>query len=390
MKNLFFIILLLMASVAVFGQKQKPPQVEKSKVLLDKGQIDEAKTIIDEAIIFEKTKDKSKTWYYYGLIYESIALRQDSLGENRDPMAFNKAIEGFSKVKTIENQFGTFFLFSDQRLNNLYAYLFNRAAQSYQNEEFEDAVKYFDFVKLIYPDDTLAYEYAGYAAQQFDNQDIALRNFEYMADHNMASVNVHRNIIYIYRSLKNDTTAALKATEKARQQFPDDHDLKQEEISMLIMTNQEEKAKKQLEDAISKDPDNHIYYYELGYIYDVSDDYENSVRYYEMSLEKNPDFFDANFNLAVKHYNEGAEIEKEAQFMSVEEYRKRGKEVEEKASVFFKKSLPYFEKCHELEPGQVGVLQTLQTLYAFLKMPEKAEQARQKVEALGGGDYNDN
>ena len=66
-----FLILMLTVSIA-FAQKEKTPKVEKAKILLDKGEVAESQQIIDAAIQHEKTKDKVKTWYYRGLVYESI------------------------------------------------------------------------------------------------------------------------------------------------------------------------------------------------------------------------------------------------------------------------------------------------------------------------------
>jgi tetratricopeptide (TPR) repeat protein len=390
MKRVNFIIFFLVISLAAYAQKEpkpKAPQVEKSKVLLDKGDLKGAKDIIDYALIYEKTKDKSKTHYYAGLIYESIYFKQDSgKMEELDPKAFEKCVEGYKKVKTLENQMGMYYIFSDTKLNNLYGYIFNKAAQEYQNEDYKNAVVDFDLVTKINEYDTAAITYAGYAAQQDGNTEVAYQHFAFLVAHGMADVHVHRNIIYYYRSVKNDTIAALEAVEKARQQFPDDHDLKQDEITMMILTGKIENAKKQLQDAIDKDPSNHLYYYELGYIYDNASDYENSVKYYEKCLEINPDYFEANFNLGVKHYNMAASISKEANFMSVEEYKKKGKEVEQKAAVYFQKALPYFEKCHKLQPKDSGVSQTLITVYGQLHMTDKAAETQKELDATEGAE----
>ncbi|HLF35699.1 MAG TPA: tetratricopeptide repeat protein [Cyclobacteriaceae bacterium] len=387
MKRLNILIIFLALTTAVHAQKQekpKAPNIEKAKALLDKGDSKGAKDIIDYALIYEKTKDKVKTHYYAGLIYENIFYAQDSLdNEDIDPMAFDKCVEGYKKVKTLENEFGTYYNFADIRLNNLYGFIFNKAAQEYQNEEYDQSIRNFDRATKIVENDTIAITYAGYAAQQAGNDDLAMKYFTYLADHKMADPSVHRNIIYIYRSVKNDTTAALQAVEKARAQFPEDEELKQDEITMMILTGRIDNAKRQLEDAISKDPGNYLYYYELGFIHDEAGDYENSVKNYEKCLEINPDYFEANFNLGVQHYNVGAEKIKAANFMSVDEFRKKGKAIEEEAHIYFNKSLPYFEKCRELQADDIPVLQTLSALYGQLKMPEKMEIVNKELDALG-------
>ena len=96
-----FLFLLLTVSVA-FAQKEKTPKIEKAKILLDKGEVAEAKMIIDAATEHEKTMDKVKTWYYRGLIYESIYNSEDEAIKSLSDDAYNIAANSFLKVKEIE------------------------------------------------------------------------------------------------------------------------------------------------------------------------------------------------------------------------------------------------------------------------------------------------
>jgi tetratricopeptide (TPR) repeat protein len=377
-----FLILMLAVSVA-FAQKEKTPKVEKAKILLDKGEVAEAQQIIDAAIEHEKTKDKVKTWYYRGLIYEAIYFSEDAAVKGLSDNAFEEAAHAFSKVKETDSESGTYYVFSDQRLIALYSDAFNAAAEAYQSGDYEGAIGYFDMVKIVFPNDTAAWQYSAYAAQQLEDNELALKNFNYLADNNMADVNVHRNIIYIYRAVVNDTTAALEAAERARAQYPEDHDLKQDEITLLILTDQIEEAKEKLNAAIEKDPDNHLLYYEMGYIHDATEQYEDAIVWYEKCLEKNPEYFEALYNLGVNKYNQGAEILKTAQEMDLDTYKKEGKAVEEQANQIFLLAVPYFEKAHDVRPDDVGTLQTLQTLYALMKDYDKVSEVKEKLEALG-------
>jgi len=382
-KVIYLLIITVFASSSVFAQKVKTPKIEKAKIHLDKGEVVEAKSIIDAGITHEKTKDKSKTWYYRGLIYEAIYLSEDESVSSLSDESFEVAVASFKKVKEIENESGSYFLFSDQKLNNLYANIFNKAATNYQEEEYEEAIVNFNRVKLINPNDTMAYMYAGYAAQQSEDIDLALENFGTLVERNMADVQVFRNMIYIYRSVKKDTAAAIDIVAKGMEAHPEDHDLKQDQITMLIMSNRVDEAKESLLKAIEADPDNYILYYEMGYIYDVEKDYEGSVEWYEKSIERNPDYYESNYNLGVNHFNKGVEVRKEAQNMGVEEYQERGKEVEAQAKVYFEKSLPYFETAIKEQPDDIGTLQTAQTVYNLLGEKDKEAEIKAKLKALG-------
>lgn len=377
-----FLFLLLTVSVA-FAQKEKTPKIEKAKLSLDKGEVAEAQMIIDAAVGHEKTKDKVKTWYYRGLIYETIYNSEDEAVKSLSDNAYNIAAESFLKVKEMEPETSTYYIFSDQRIVALYSAAFNGAVEAYQSGDYEGSIAYFDMVKLVFPNDTTAWQYTGYAAQQLDDTELALENFNYLADHNMADVNVHRNIIYVYRAVVNDTLAALEAAKRARLQYPEDHDLKQDLITLLIMANKIDEAKQSLTDAIADDPDNYILYYEMGYIYDAAEDYDEASQWYEKCLEKNPEYFEALYNLGVNKYNQGAEILKEAQDMNLDTYKKEGKAVEARANEVFTLAVPYFEKAHEVNPEDISTLQTLQTLYALMKEYEKVNEVKAKLEALG-------
>jgi len=377
-----FLIILLTVSIA-FAQKEKTPKIEKAKILLDKGEIVEAQQIIDAAAVHEKTSDKIKTWYYRGLIYETIYNSTDPAIKALSDNAFGEAAEAYLKVKELDSENGTYYVFADQRIVALYGAAFNSAAEAYQSGDYEGAIKYFDMVKVVFPNDTAAYQYSGYAAQQLDNIDLALENFNYLAEQKMADVNVHRNIIYIYRAVVKDTLAALDAAEKARVQYPEDHDLKQDEITLLIMAERIDEAKEKLTTAIENDPDNYILYYEMGYIYDATENYDEASNWYEKCLEKNPEYFEALYNLGVNKYNQGAEILKEAQDMDLDTYKKEGKAVEARANEIFIHAVPYFEKAHAVNPEDVSTLQTLQTLYALMKEYDKVNEVKEKLDALG-------
>ena len=381
MKKLNLILIFLMASMMVaFAQT---PKIEKAKTLLDKNEIPEAKSIIDAAIDYEKTKDKVKTWYYRGMIYEAIYTSEDQAVKNLSDDAFEQSVEAYLKVKAMENENSTYYIFSDQRLTNLYSVAFNSAAEAYQNEEYEEAIKGFEKVKLIYPNDTTAWMYTGYAANQINDIELALKNFNYLAENNMADENVHRNIIYTYRAVVKDTAKAIAAAERAREHFPESPELKQDEITLLIVSNNVEEAKDKILAAIENNPEDHILYYEMGYIYDASDEIDEAIKWYKKSLEKNPEYFDALYNLGVDYYNKGADILHGAQEMDLETYKKEGKKVEQQANEIFKEALPYFERAHEVNPEDVGTLQTLQTLYSLMKNYDKVNEVQEKLEALG-------
>ncbi|GAB3883697.1 tetratricopeptide repeat protein [Spirosoma agri] len=86
--------------------------------------------------------------------------------------------------------------------------------------------------------------------------------------------------------------------------------------------------------------------------------------YYTKALAVEPNNYDANFNLGVYYYNEGAELNKQLADMDVKEYQAKGKEVEGKVCGRFKKALPYFTKAKSVkeEPELTDNLTNLQNI----------------------------
>ncbi len=72
---------------------------------------------------------------------------------------------------------------------------------------------------------------------------------------------------------------------------------------------------------------------------------ELSKTYYNKVLATDPNNFEANFNLGVYYFNEGAEMNREVDNMSMADYTKNGKEVEGRVCGKFKQALPYFTKA---------------------------------------------
>ena len=192
-------------------------------------------------------------------------------------------------------------------------------------------------------------------------------------------------MIYLYRSEKEDMDKVLEVVDQALEQYPESKDLVQEKITTLIIMERSDEAEAELEKAISNEPTNALYYYFLGYLYDVKEEVDKSIEQYKKSIELNPEYYEANYNLAVMYYNKARKLISELNNLSLDEYRKKETEYVEKARVHFEESLPYFEKAVEIKPDEdIQLLETLEGVYLQLKMTEKAEALEKRIKALTG------
>ena len=92
--------------------------------------------------------------------------------------------------------------------------------------------------------------------------------------------------------------------------------------------------------------------------------------YYTKALAVDPNNYDANFNLGVYYYNEGADLNKQLAAMDVKEYQAKGKEIEGKVCGQFKKAQPYFVKAKSIK-DEAEVTDNLTNLENILKSYEE-------------------
>lgn len=92
--------------------------------------------------------------------------------------------------------------------------------------------------------------------------------------------------------------------------------------------------------------------------------------YLVKAIAVDPNNYDANFNLGVFYYNEGAELNKGLAAMDVKEYQAKGKEIEGKVCGKFKKALPYFTKAKSIK-DEPEVTDNLTNLENILKQYEE-------------------
>ena len=377
MKKLATIVIFCLMVTGVYSQNSA---VNKALQYRDKGELMKAKEQIDLATVHEKTIEKPKTWFTKGEVYEAIAF--DSSNQDMQDEALVESVAAYKKAKSLDEG-GNYDGLSTIKIDNMWGIMINNGAEAYNKENYEDALNYFDKSAMIKPEDTTAYYYAGIAAQQGELYQQALDNYYKLIDLDYQSEDIYSSVVYLERTYNNDNDKALEVLEQAREHFPENETLMKEEINLLIITEQTDKAKSKLTEAIKAEPDNANLYYNLAYISEQTGDDAAAVANYEKAIEADPEYFDATFNLAVNFYNKAAEILKKANDMDLRTYQKEGKAVEEEARVEFNKALPYLEKAHEIKPDDRTVLETLQTVYVQVKMNDKAEEVNAKIEALG-------
>lgn len=386
MKNMqkFAFIFVFFFSAMAYAQNSN---VRKAESAREKGELEEALQLINEATQNEKTKDEPKTWYTKGQILEAMVIGED--GKIKDASKVEETVAAYEKAKALGKENDTYYVFADQRLESVWGQFLNVGAEAYQSQDYQKALKNFEIAAQLKPEDTTAYLYGGIAAQQAELWDKALENYYKLIELGYEQKDVYNSTIYVERAINKDNEKALEVVKKAREVFPDDKDLMKEEINLLISTDQADEARGKLEAAIAAEPENANLYYNLAFLNDQVGNKEKAIEQYKKAVSLDPDYFEANFNIAVIYYNEAADLIKKANEMDLKTYQKKGGAIEEQAKEGFRKALPYLEKSYEIRPNDITVLETLQTVYAQLKMNEKVVELSKKIQALEGTTQGD-
>lgn len=382
MKKLITYLFVCFISFSAFAQNSNVNKAERS---LKEGDLATAKEAIDEAQANDKTKDAARTLYTMAQVYQNISVSEDAQYAGMKDEAFNKALNAYNKILESESENSTYYVLAFEGINSFWGANFNVAAELFNENDFEKASEYFEKAKLIQPGDTTTLLYGGFAAQQAENLDLALENFNKLIEMDYQDLDVYRSLIYLERAHLQDSEKALATVRKAKAAFPADADIAREEINLLVELDKLDEALTSLEAAVKEEPNNELFYYNIGIIYDNKQEFEKAEANYKKVIELNANHFEANFNLAAIYYNRAVEILGEANNMDLDEYQEKGKEIEAKAQVEFQKSLPYLEKAHQITADDMSAAQTLQTVYAQLGMTEKSEAMAAKIAEMGGG-----
>lgn len=358
---------------------------------LNSDELDKAKEAIDNASKNEKSKLMAKTWYYRGLIYQSIYNhdKYSKLDSNPLSVAYDSYIKSLDidpKSEYVEN------------INKRLVYVaFYKGVEEYKNKKYADAVKSFEYILQTHPNDTASIAYLAYSA--FNLKDMAnaekyytrLININYM-DPEPDKSNIYLDFAWMYKSVAKDTVKALEYIQMGIKKYPDANNLLREQVNLYIQTGKKQEAINHLQLAIQKQPNDSLLQYALGNLYDklayeafragnksADEYYAKAESAYKKSIELNPHYFDAYYSLGAMFFNRGAEMANAANNITNDSEYKKAKE---KADITLKTSLPYLEKAFDLNQKDKDTLISLKQIYARTGQLEKSNDMKKRLEEL--------
>ena len=419
----FFIILFTVFGFVVLSKAQEltPESLERrlnrsdSRIEHDR-RSQNPRTWVDRGIIFQDIYDVNIQFLYFGMAYDELRLfmgdpkekrtidtetgvRDVMVYENIDVYFENGHLVGWTEKKVIHESpleeayeaFQTAIDLDDRgrqerRLQDAFLRLngqfISQAVRQYEEAEYRKSFESFKFsVKVAdspfyqEPIDTSLIFNTGFVAALAGEYQDALKYLNRAKDMDYGDGTLYVLIKDTYVQL-GDSTSAERTLQEGFEKFPQDNSLLVELVNFYINADNAEAALNYLDLAKQQEPDNPSFHFAEGALYERIGETEKAKESYRRSIELDPDFFDVNYNMGVVYYNEAVKmLEAANEIMDNVEYEK----ARDAAFEVLKKSVPYLEQAHVVNPDHPDTMETLRILYYRLGMEDKLEEMNRKL-----------
>jgi tetratricopeptide (TPR) repeat protein len=431
-------ILLLLSVLPWLAQAQKEikPSVNKAETALQKGSIEEAKSIIDVTVASQEfmldkkgqpAKNASKAWYLKGLVYVAIDTSKVEKIKSLDPNPFVVAKEAFAKAEELdkgknESLVSAMYpgtqlpvpMTKDQVAKSLAQKYLERGYAIYQKKDYKAAFGDIEKVLFFVPTDTAQLMNAGVyfapAAEEIEKAIGFIKRYQAAGGQNPDAV-VQLYSIYTkkadqarakYKENKDpkaylsDTTylkninAALGTAKELTSKYPNNLDYLNLEYNIYTSTNRLPEAKALMEKRAKADPNNKESRYLLGLISFEMKDFDGAKSWMNEAIKIDPDYFEANLVLAKLSYTDAQKLRNERNAItgSKDADLKKRQELFRQIPGKLKESAVYWEKCATINPSDADALYGLLSIYNDISLYDetynlKITELKKKMKALG-------
>ena len=378
----------LLATVGLATPAQAQNSAVTNAILSQKaGQLDKALVSINEAIANDKTKDKAKTWFTRGEIYNQLidpstaALYAKFTKDMQPGEPLQKAVESYNKALQLDGPTGEYGKQVPDRLKNLYGQAFNAGVASFNAKDYDKAIASYKLASQINPQDTTAVLYGAYALDAKQDYAGAKAGYTQLLGMGYKSTTVYNRLLAIAQQ-QNDPAATQQVLQQAIAAYPNDKNFLTQELNMYISTGRGKEAIDKIKHAIEVDPNNSNLYGVLGSVYDQNKQPDLAVEAFKKAVELDPKNFDAQFNLGIYNFNQAATYYTKASKMDLKTYQLKGRPLEAQGKKYFEASVPYFEKALEVQPNDPGSISALQKVYFRLGRNADSDRMAARLQAL--------
>jgi tetratricopeptide (TPR) repeat protein len=365
-------------------------QAQRSKVislfqLIETGKYDDAKKAIEEAVEDKKTAEWPVTWYSRGLLcqtaYEDGIKKNNKKHYELYPDQLYVAYDSYEKAQELDSR-GKI----EKQLPPLYVLLANDfqklGENHFKDKQYKEALRAFETALQINQnpmlsvviDSNLIYNTA-LAAYESKAWEKTINYLGTLNEHKYSS-NVSHLLFNVYLESE-DTLSAEQLLNEDIDRYEDNQDLVMLLADLLYQKNEIDKAVGVLDTAFTKKPDNYMFPYTIGLIYQKTEQYRRAIAAYKMAVDIAPEEVKIYTNIGTCYYNTGVEIQENARSISnnrifLEEKKKSESE--------FRSAIRWLEEAHEKDPDNQVVIEKLYALYKVLGITDKIKSMEAVIE----------
>ena len=400
-KTLLLLGIGILAAAPSFGQEKLVKEVERM-AKKDNANLVEARNLIAPALTNPETAETAHAWYVAGLIEEKDVEKgyiAQQMQQQVNMPSFYEAVYNMADkyMKAAEfdfrpnNRGKVRPKYDDEikeALGTYYGFLVNGGAEFLNNNDFENAHRFFDkFMKVkamplfadsdVAKQDSLSMEigfFNAYTATQIKGkEDAALEALNAIKDVPYRQSDVYQLIAGAHMA-KADTAAYLATLEEGSKLFPGNAFFLGNIINYYLNKEQYTEAKDYLGKVLAQ-PDlqnKEMFYNALADIFAQEGNREEAQKNYEEALKVNPEYADATMGIGRLYYNHALQVTNDAT-AAIGDAAKM-KALDAQAQDLFKKALPYLQKASKLEPDNKEYLMALRNVYYNLKMQKEFDE----------------
>lgn len=367
MNKFLFTVALLTASVATFAQNRL---VNKAEYAFKENKIDEAQSLLTEALNSGLTKNMAKAWDLQAEVCQRLfatELNKASVKQPLDTLVFEKnlfgCLDAYEKCSEFDkkNEFLLENKINEIKFRNFVFYvgyfnLQNGKAEAAYNS-FERCLNYANYYKLVASepavlnDSTIDRAEVAYLACMAAYQ---MKDYKKIAAHISDAMNYDKDIetvrqLHLMSLLETGDT--LQWATVARDYAKHDEGIAQNLLSYYSRKGENEEALKFADQLLETDPYNKIANYAKGVVLFGMQKYAEALPFFDNSIDIDPNYADAYYNAGLCWQRIGLEKNEEVskkKFKTKAEMDAALEEVKDK----FRKSEEYFVALRDLLPDE--------------------------------------
>ncbi|MBW7912536.1 MAG: hypothetical protein H3C54_02270 [Taibaiella sp.] len=411
------VLLALTAVMVMTNADAQKKNIQSASNSLRNKEYKEAMDLIEQAIQDPTTKDDPKAWLTRAQIYASM----DQDPGYADKGYYKQALESYMKVVELKPTYETEQVNQGLLFGAFKSY--NNSVVAYNKKQWDDAFNSAKITADVYSlqdgkrfannkgFDTVAASamvieaYSAFYGEQIEK---ALPVLEKLKDNPIeGNANVYLVIADAYKKLgKQDKE--LATIEEAKKRFPNNPNIRNEELNYYLRTKQQDKLMQKLEAAVAEEPENAMYQYNLANAYTnmaFPKDAAKPSNYNELiakaeagftkALALEPDNIGYHYDMGVLYFNQASKVTDDMNAVTgtTAEDDKKWKALEAQRNALFDKAFPHLEKVYttyepkmsELDNDNKSIYQSslaaISEIYARQNKLDKAAEIKKKIEA---------